>query len=115
MTKSTLYKKGEFIDVEDPIEWEKGMELNENLEKEGYRRGLILGNEDFPHIQIWEADIFRPEIELMYPFYALIEIGSLNGRDLFFETYWDVLHFLENYTTWAKNLDQIYNFQTLRT
>lgn len=98
---------GQFIEVEDPIEWDMKLDLSTDLIKQGYKEGLTIGNEDLPYIQIWEGDIYNKSIELVYPFFGLIEMGCLNGRDLYFENWINVLHFLQNYTGWVKNLIDI--------
>lgn len=104
MTKSTLYRMGEFIAVDDPIEWNRELDLSHNLAKEGYKLSLNVGTEDFPYIEIWEGNPFDEDIELVYPFFAVISMDCINCRDLYFENWINVLHFLQNYSSWAKNL-----------
>lgn len=106
MVKSTLYKMGEFIEIEHPFEDEtQGVDEDyyRYLQRLGYIKGFTLGSEDFPYIEIFEANVFKEDIELCYTFYACICIECLNGRDLFFQNWYDVLHFLQNYSGWVKN------------
>lgn len=107
MKRNALYRMGEFIEVDDPIEWDMSLDLSADLLNHGYKCGLTIGNEDFPYVQIWEGNVFNKSIELVYPFFGLIEMQCLDGRDLYFENWINVLHFLQNYTGWIKNLIEI--------
>ncbi len=111
MKKTTLYRMGTFLEVDDPLEWELNLDLSADLIKKGYKNAMTIGNEDFPYIEIWEADVFNRSVELMYPFFALVEMECIHGRDLYFENWISVLHFLQNYTGWVKNLIDIQKSQ----
>lgn len=110
MGTSTLYEMGLFLETDSPFDdYEKipAEDFSDFLRRIGYKKSCHVGTEDFPFIEIYEADVFNKEIELCYSFYAIVSIDCMNGRDLFFFNWWDVLHFLENYSSWAKNLEEI--------
>jgi hypothetical protein len=105
--KAFLYKKGDFIEIEDVINWDLDWEFEEQLRKEGYRPGLTVGNPEFPHMRVWQLDYFNNDAEVVYPYFASVEIGDITCNHLYFENCWELLHFLENYSGWALNLDKI--------
>lgn len=110
--KARLYKKGEFIEIEHPFEecFEKGNTFEGTIKEMGYETtpSVNLNIEfSFPNIEIFEQRI--PPRESQYPFYGAISITTMI-EDLFFENWVDLLHFLENYTGWIKNMVEIAKF-----
>jgi len=103
--KAIKYKMGQFIEIDHPFEDElyKKMDFEKMLSTIGYHRypAIRLPNFDFPNIEIWERDPFdSKDKELMYPFYGIISFGDI-GNDIFFEDWTNLLHFLQNYTSWV--------------
>lgn len=106
--KAFLYKKGDFIEIEDVIDWDLDTEFVVKLKQEGYRRALTIGHGEFPHMEIWQLDYLNRDAEVVYPYFASVEIGDITCKHLYFENCWELLHFLENYTGWAVNLEKIH-------
>ena len=101
--RSTLYRMGNFIDIDDPIDWNQNDgEYEQNLRDSNYREKMRIGNSEFPYITLYEN--MRPNSSCLYEFYSLIEMDGCSGYDLFFESWINVMHFLNHYTTWSVNL-----------
>ena len=106
---ATQYKMGAFIEIDHPFKDVKdGGDFDESLVSMGYRstRSLCIPNDDFPKFELWEKEPCESKKKLVYNYFSILSFGD-TGRDIFFDSWVDVLHFLQNYTSWIKTITDI--------
>ena len=107
--KAHLYDMGKFEEIESPFDETVGQDLDAVLNHAGYRLSSLIKipDWDFSNIEIYEHDSEDKSKEASYPYYACVSVTSFAGRDLFFTSWISVMHFLQHYTGWIKNLLEI--------
>jgi hypothetical protein len=100
----SLYRMGNVNQVLDPMEPRDPLNCDDILRKYGY--ALIMEMPlDYPKIKIWQRP--DPHHETYYSYYAQICFGLDYYDEVCFDTWFDLIHFLQNYTGWIVNLEWI--------
>lgn len=99
-----LYNFGKFEEIPCPFDPSDDLDHHNWLANSGFHGtpSLTLGHPEIPIFELYETDINLKigDREPAYRYYGNINIGNV-GRDIYFNDYPSVLHFLQNYMGWV--------------